>query len=76
MINETDCEDRLIPLIPLIPQQHTPHRQENEQRIRDLGHSTDLTDWSDDDVADLLRSLEQAHSRRSGGLGASAQRAA
>ena len=75
-INETDCEDRLIPLIPLIPQQHTPHRQENEQRIRDLGHSTDLTDWSDDDVADLLRSLEQAHSRRSGGLGASAQRAA
>jgi archaellum biogenesis ATPase FlaH len=52
------------------------HREENEQRIRDLGRSTDLSGWSDDEVADLLQSLEQAQRRRSGGLGASAQRAA
>ena len=45
----------------------TPNnRQENEQRIRELGRSTDLSGWSDDEVADLLQSLEQAARRQAG----------
>jgi hypothetical protein len=40
------------------------NREENEQRIRDHGRSTDLTGWSDGDVAELLQSLEQAAIRR------------
>jgi hypothetical protein len=53
-------------LVELIP---TTTRKENEQRIRDHGRSTDLTGWSDGDVAELLQSLEQAAiRRRSGGL--------
>ena len=39
-------------------------REENEQRIREHGRSTDLTGWSDADVAELLQSLEQAAIRR------------
>jgi hypothetical protein len=45
------------------------NREENEQRIREDGRSTDLTGWSDADVAELLESLEQAAiRRRSSGL--------
>ena len=40
------------------------NREENEQRIRDHGRSTDLTGWCDADVAELLQSLEQAAIRR------------
>ena len=40
------------------------NREENEQRIREHGRSTDLTGWSDEDVAELLQSLEQAAIRR------------
>ena len=39
-------------------------RQQAEARIRDHGSSTDLTGWSDGDVAELLESLEQAAIRR------------
>ena len=39
-------------------------RQQAEARIRDHGRSTDLTGWSDADVAGLLESLEQAAIRR------------
>ena len=49
------------------PEVVTPNnRQENEQRIRELGHSTDLSAWSDDEVTDLLQSLEQAARRQAG----------
>jgi hypothetical protein len=41
-------------------------RQENEQRIRELGRSNDLSGWSDDEVADLVQSLEQAARRQAG----------
>ena len=45
----------------------TPNnRQENEQRIRELGRSDDLSGWSDAEVADLLQSLEQAARRQAG----------
>jgi hypothetical protein len=40
------------------------NREENEQRIREHGRSTDLSGWSDEDVAELLQSLEQAAIRR------------
>ena len=49
------------------PEVVTPNnRQENEQRIRELGHSTDLSGWSDGEVADLVQSLEQAARRQAG----------
>ncbi len=48
-------------LVELIP---PSKREENEQRIREHGRSTDLTRWSDADVAELLQSLEQAAIRR------------
>jgi predicted P-loop ATPase len=41
-------------------------RKTHEQRIRELGHSTDLRGWSDDEVADLVQSLEQAARRQAG----------
>ena len=49
------------------PEVVTPNnRQENEQRIRELGRSNDLSGWSDDEVADLVQSLEQAARRQAG----------
>ena len=41
-------------------------RKTHEQRIRELGRSTDLRGWSDDEVADLVQSLEQAARRQAG----------
>ena len=54
-----------------------PHRQENEARIRDLGPGTaDLSGWSDDDLAELRQSLEQAAIRRASGIAIPLQEAA
>jgi hypothetical protein len=39
-------------------------RQADEQRIRELGHSADLSGWSDEELPELLQSLEAAHTRR------------
>jgi hypothetical protein len=63
---ETDCDDSLAWLSRTSQPLCAPQRQENEQRIRELGHSTDLRGWSDDEVADLLQSLEQAARRQAG----------
>ena len=63
---ETDCDDSLAWLSRTSQPLCAPQRQENEQRIRELGHSTDLSGWSDDEVADLLQSLEQAARRQAG----------
>ncbi|MEY4807481.1 MAG: Phormidium phage MIS-PhV1B [Cyanobacteriota bacterium] len=52
------------------------NREENEQRIREHGRSTDLTGWSDADVAELLQSLEAAHTRRAAAAGIAIPRAA
>jgi hypothetical protein len=53
----------------------TPHevvtpsaRQENEARIRELGHSKDLSGWSDDELPELRQSLEQATKRQASGF--------
>jgi hypothetical protein len=53
----------------------TPHevvtpsaRQEDEHRIRELGRSTDLGAWPDDEVAELRQSLEQVAKRRASGF--------
>ena len=53
-----------------------PRRQENERRIRELGRNTDLGSWSDDEVAELRQSLEQAAIRRSSGFAIPEQEAA
>jgi hypothetical protein len=53
-----------------------PQRQENEQRIRELGRNTDLGGWSDDEVAELRQSLEQAAIRRASGIAIPLQEAA
>ena len=53
-----------------------PRRQENERRIRELGRNTDLGGWSDDEVAELRQSLEQAAIRRSSGIAIPEQEAA
>jgi hypothetical protein len=51
-----------VPVVPVVP---PSARQENEQRIRALGPGTaDLSGWSDDEVAELRQSLEQAAKRR------------
>ena len=63
---ETDCDDSLAWLSRTSQPLCAPQRQENEQRIRELGRSTDLSGWSDDEVADLLQSLEQAARRQAG----------
>ena len=63
---ETDCDDSLAWLSRTSQPLCAPQRQENEQRIRELGHSTDLSGWSDDEVADLVQSLEQAARRQAG----------
>ena len=63
---ETDCDDSLAWLSRTSQPLCAPQRQENEQRIRELGHSTDLSGWSDDEVADLLQALEQAARRQAG----------
>jgi hypothetical protein len=47
-----------------------PHRQENEQRIRALRPGTaDMAAWPDAEVAELLQSLEAAHTRRAAAAG-------
>ena len=61
---ETDCDDSLAWLSRTSQPLCAPQRQENEQRIRELGRSDDLSGWSDAEVADLLQSLEQAAIRR------------
>jgi hypothetical protein len=44
-------------------------RQEDEARIRELGHSTaDLSGWPDDEVAELRQSLEQVAKRQASGF--------
>ena len=63
---ETDCDDSLAWLSRTSQPLCAPQRQENEQRIRELGRSTDLRGWSDDEVADLVQSLEQAARRQAG----------
>ena len=63
---ETDCDDSLAWLSRTSQPLCAPQRQENEQRIRELGRSDDLSDWSDAEVADLLQSLEQAARRQAG----------
>ena len=63
---ETDCDDSLAWLSRTSQPLCAPQRQENEQRIRELGRSTDLSGWSDDEVADLVQSLEQAARRQAG----------
>jgi hypothetical protein len=63
---ETDCDDSLAWLSRTSQPLCAPQRQENEQRIRELGHSTDLSGWSDDEVAGLVQSLEQAARRQAG----------
>jgi predicted P-loop ATPase len=44
-------------------------RQADEQRIRELGHSADLSGWSDEELPGLLQSLEAAHIRRAAAAG-------
>ena len=39
-------------------------RQPLENRIRELGHSSDLSGWSDEELPELLQSLEAANTRR------------
>ena len=63
---ETDCDDSLAWLSRTSQPLCAPQRQENEQRIRELGRSTDLSGWSDDEVAGLVQSLEQAARRQAG----------
>ena len=63
---ETDCDDSLAWLSRTSQPLCAPQRQENEQRIRELGRSNDLSGWSDAEVADLLQSLEQAARRQAG----------
>jgi hypothetical protein len=53
-----------------------PRRKENEHRIRELGHSKDLSGWSDEELPDLLQTLEQAAIRRSSGFAIPEQEAA
>jgi hypothetical protein len=53
-----------------------PQRQENEQRIRELGRSADLSGWPDDEVAELRQSLEQVAKRRASGFAIPVQEAA
>ena len=49
---------------PVSPQTISGHRHWDEQLIRDHGHDTDLSGWSDADVAELRQSLDQAAVRR------------
>ena len=51
-------------------------RQPLEQRIRELGHSKDLSGWSDDELPDLLQTLEQAAIRRASAFAIPLQEAA
>ena len=44
-------------------------RQADERRIRELGHSADLSGWSDEELPELLQSLEAAHTRRTAAAG-------
>ena len=53
-----------------------PRRQENMHRIRELGRNTDLGGWSDNEVAELRQSLEQAAIRRASGFAIPVQEAA
>ena len=53
-----------------------PRRQENMHRIRELGRNTDLGGWSDNEVAELRQSLEQAAIRRASGFDVPGQVAA
>jgi hypothetical protein len=46
----------------------TSARQENEARIRELGHSKDLSGWPDNEVAELRQSLEQVAKRQASGF--------
>jgi hypothetical protein len=65
---ETDCDDSLARLSRMSQPISAPHRQENEQRIRELGRSADLSGWPDNEVAELRQSLEQAAIRRASGF--------
>jgi hypothetical protein len=55
-------------LVAPVSPQTISGRQADEHRIRELGRSTDLGGWSDDEVAELRQSLEQADKRRSSGF--------
>jgi len=61
---ENDCNDSQAHLSRTSQPLYDPRRQENEQRIRELGRSNDLSGWSNEDVADLLQSLEKAARRK------------
>jgi predicted P-loop ATPase len=65
----------VCPVTTSFPEVVTPHevvtpsaRQEDEHRIRELGRSTDLGAWPDDEVAELRQSLEQVAKRRASGF--------
>ena len=63
-------------LVAPVSPQTISGRQADEHRIRELGRNTDLGGWSDDDVAELRQSLEQADKRRSSGFAIPVQEAA
>jgi predicted P-loop ATPase len=65
----------VCPVTTSFPEVVTPHevvtpsaRQENEARIRELGHSKDLSGWPDNEVAELRQSLEQVAKRQASGF--------
>ena len=51
-------------------------RQEDERRILELRPTAVIADWSDDEVAELRQSLEQAAKRQASGFAIPAQEAA
>ena len=63
-------------LVAPVSPQTISGRQADEHRIRELGRNTDLGGWSDDEVAELRQSLEQADKRRSSGFAIPEQEAA
>jgi predicted P-loop ATPase len=70
-------DDHLVArLVAPVSPQTISVRQADEQRIRELGRSTDLGGWSDDEVAELRQSLEQAAKRQASGFAIPVQEAA
>jgi predicted P-loop ATPase len=63
-------------LVAPVSPQTISGRQADEQRIRELGRSADLSGWPDNEVAELRQSLEQAAIRRASGIAIPLQEAA
>ena len=55
---------------------HPTTRQEDERRILELRPTAVIADWSDDEVAELRQSLEQAAKRQASGFAIPVQEAA